>query len=117
MKPLKHYLALAFFRLTPPCNDITLLASRAMDTTLTIKEGLQLRLHLFLCSACHRFNIHIHLLRDLMHNHAHSEAIHQHDHTLPSPSMLLHHEMDHYRLSDEAQQRMKQVISSNLQSR
>jgi hypothetical protein len=72
MNTLQHYFAVALFSITPPCKEITMLASKAMDTRLSLKEHLQLRTHLLICSACRRFNIQIHTLHTLAHEHFHS---------------------------------------------
>ncbi len=72
MNTLKHYFAVVLFSITPPCKEITMLASKAMDTRLSLKERFQLRTHLLICSACQRFNIQIHTLHTLAHDHFHS---------------------------------------------
>lgn len=69
---MKHYFAIALFRITPPCNEITALASKAIDTrSLSTQERLQLWVHLLICSACRRFNVQIHTLHELFHTDVH----------------------------------------------
>ncbi|HTH47327.1 MAG TPA: zf-HC2 domain-containing protein [Candidatus Limnocylindria bacterium] len=41
--------------LTPPCRQITQLASRAYDRPLTFWTRLRLRVHLGICDACERY--------------------------------------------------------------
>ena len=55
---LRHLL----LRISPPCEDITLLISRGMDTRLRLRERWRLQLHFLLCTACKLFNIQ---MRDL----------------------------------------------------
>jgi hypothetical protein len=62
---IPSFFRLLVFRLLPPCDEITLLISKGMDTRLSLRERWQLQLHLLLCEACSRFNIHIHTLHTL----------------------------------------------------
>ena len=45
------------------CKEATLLASKALDTQLTARERLAVRLHLLYCRGCARFARHIQFLR------------------------------------------------------
>ena len=41
--------------LTPPCEDITRLISKSLDTRLTFREKWQIRIHILGCKLCHRY--------------------------------------------------------------
>lgn len=41
--------------LTPPCEDITRLISKSMDSKLTLRERIQVRIHILGCILCHRY--------------------------------------------------------------
>ncbi len=60
-------LRLLLLRISPPCDEITLLASKAHDTRLTLRERLRLHFHFILCSTCRRFNIQLHALHAAVH--------------------------------------------------
>lgn len=47
------------------CQQATMLASKSQETTLTRKEKLSLKSHLFICSACRNFDKQLHQLRSL----------------------------------------------------
>jgi len=38
------------------CKDISQLVSRSLDTKLSLKERMSIRLHLFMCEQCMRFS-------------------------------------------------------------
>ena len=48
---MKNFLA----RLTPPCRDVTRLASESMDRMLPWSTRLSLRLHYVICDACAQY--------------------------------------------------------------
>lgn len=54
----------------PPCREITVLASLSMDTVLSLRERLRLRLHLFFCTMCKRYFDQIRLMRNELRNKA-----------------------------------------------
>lgn len=41
--------------LTPPCEDITRLISKSLDTRLTFREKWQVRIHIIGCKLCHMY--------------------------------------------------------------
>ena len=45
------------------CKRATELISKEMDEPLTIKEGLELKLHLFICEFCEKFKQQLKLIR------------------------------------------------------
>lgn len=48
------------------CQESTRLMSKAMDTRLTFKEWVDMRLHGLVCAACTRFGKQIHGMRQLL---------------------------------------------------
>lgn len=42
-------------RITPPCRDVTRLASESMDRTLPLSTRIQLQLHYWVCQACAQY--------------------------------------------------------------
>jgi len=45
------------------CKEVSRLTSKSMDTRLTWRERLGVRLHLFYCQGCQRFRDQVHFLR------------------------------------------------------
>jgi len=48
------------------CRDATRLASKALDTSLTLRERVGLRIHLMMCDGCKRYREQLSHLRDLI---------------------------------------------------
>jgi hypothetical protein len=48
---MKDFLA----RITPPCRNVTRLASESMDRTLQLSTRIQLQLHYWICQACAQY--------------------------------------------------------------
>ncbi len=48
------------------CRDATRLASKAMDTRLTVRERVGLRLHLLMCEGCKRYRAQLVRLRKII---------------------------------------------------
>jgi hypothetical protein len=48
---MKDFLA----RITPPCRNVTRLASESMDRTLPLSTRIQLQLHYWICQACAQY--------------------------------------------------------------
>jgi hypothetical protein len=42
-------------RITPPCRDVTRLASESMDRTFPTLTRIQLQLHYWICQACAQY--------------------------------------------------------------
>lgn len=114
MKPLKHYFMVMLFSITPPCKEITMLASKAMDARLSLKERLQLRTHLLICSACRRFNIQIHTLHTLAHEHFHSHSDANESEALETESNKSSHISSQRTLRLEARNRIQHAITTAL---
>jgi hypothetical protein len=51
---------------TPPCDEITAIASKALDVRLSFSERMRLRLHFLVCAACKHFDEQIHLLNPML---------------------------------------------------
>ncbi|MBM5574505.1 zf-HC2 domain-containing protein [Deefgea sp. CFH1-16] len=45
------------------CRDIAFLLSESQDRSLSLSEGLQLRLHLFMCKKCTHFSHQLKVIR------------------------------------------------------
>ncbi len=52
--------------ISPPCSEITLLASKGIDTPLTLRERFTLQFHFMICSGCNRFNKQIQSLQKII---------------------------------------------------
>lgn len=50
-------------RITPPCHDVTGLASESMDRTLPLSTRIQLQLHYWICQACAQYRRQLLVLR------------------------------------------------------
>lgn len=100
VQTLQRKLKLFIFGLMPPCKEITLLASKAIDTKISLRERLHIRLHILLCKGCHRFYQQIHFLHTIIH-HQHAPG---HEHSSPFSATL----------SEASKQRLKDAISSSL---
>jgi len=48
------------------CRDATRLASKALDTSLTLRERLGLWMHVRMCEGCRRYRAQLRRLRDLI---------------------------------------------------
>ncbi len=49
------------------CKQASQLISQSLDHPLSWSQRMQLRVHLFICDACSRFNRQLHLLRIALH--------------------------------------------------
>src|ERR1044072_5797455 len=61
---LKH--SIRYFRLRrfPPCQQIVEQISDSMERRLTVRESINLKLHLWICAWCQWYLEHLHLIRD-----------------------------------------------------
>ena len=50
-------------RITPPCRDVTRLASESMDRTLPLSTRIRLQLHYWICQACAQYRRQLLVLR------------------------------------------------------
>jgi hypothetical protein len=53
-------------RITPPCKDVTHLASQAMDRPLPWSTKLNLQLHYWICEACARYRDQLRTVRQVL---------------------------------------------------
>lgn len=53
-------------RITPPCTDVTRLASQAMDRPLPWSTSLNLRIHYWICEACARYRDQLRTVRQVL---------------------------------------------------
>jgi len=89
LKPLARVMA----ALSPSCRQASRLQSEALDHKLPILQRIGLRIHLFLCKWCRRYEKQIRFLRD---------AAHEHPNELVEPA--------HQNLPDAAREQMKQRL-------
>lgn len=81
----------------PSCRETSRLISESMDRRLPLFKRLLVRLHLWICQYCHRFE------QQLLHIRAISR--HMHDHTEPlDPSIAL---------TDEARERIRSTVRTH----
>jgi hypothetical protein len=76
--------------LSPTCRDATRLQSQALDGSLSLRQRIGLRIHLWLCRWCKRYGMQLRFLRSAAQRQS------EHKETLPSQP-----------LSPEARERMK----------
>jgi hypothetical protein len=53
-------------RITPPCRDVTRLASESMDRPILFSTRVQLQLHYWICQACAQYRRQLLALRQTM---------------------------------------------------
>ena len=92
---LKWQLILFLARRLPDCKTITPTFSASIDRSLTLKERLVTKLHLFTCEACVRYLEQIRFIHNFIHGHA--------------PVLA----QTNTSLKDAAKERMKAMLSSN----
>lgn len=85
--------------LTPPCEDITRLISKSLDTRLSIREKWQVRIHIIGCKLCHRYQKQLAAMDRMFKK---SAAIFKTDHENAGEG-----------LSEEAYQRIKTEMDKN----
>jgi hypothetical protein len=65
-------------RITPPCKDVTQLASQSMDRSLPWPTWIKLQLHYWICEGCARYRDQLRTVRQALRYSA------KQDHTNPS---------------------------------
>lgn len=91
---LKHSIRYFLLRRLPPCQQIVEQISDSMERRLSVRENINLKLHLWICAWCQWYLEHLHLIRD---------AARAKGPDLPSgPS-----------LSAEARERIKRTLNGN----
>ena len=59
----------------PTCKEVTRLASDAMERKLSLRQRIDFKLHLLICSLCMRYVKQLEMMREIAHQHpAKSEA-------------------------------------------
>ena len=53
-----------FARMTPPCREVTRLASESMDRALPLIAKLKIGLHVLICEGCRRYAVQLRAIRD-----------------------------------------------------
>lgn len=81
-------------KLTPACEVISHTISKSLDTKISLRERLQIRLHIMVCAICRRYREQLLSINTLFTNYAANKSPHQ-------ESLL----------SEETRERMKQVLS------
>jgi len=66
---LKHSIRYFLLRRLPPCERIVEQVSQSMERRLTLRERVNLKLHLWICAWCQWYLEHIHLIHDVAHAH------------------------------------------------
>ena len=79
------------------CKETTELASKALDTSLPLKQRIQVRLHLFMCKICSEYVKQLRFLKRVMEDYDHRMDIGQTE-----------------GLSDEARERIRSHLKQHL---
>lgn len=66
---MKHSLRYFLLRRLPPCQQIVKQVSESMERKLTLRERIDLKLHLWICAWCQWYLEHIHLIHDVAPTH------------------------------------------------
>lgn len=61
---LKHSIRYFFLRNLPPCQQMVETISQSMERKLTLRESIDLKLHLWICAWCQWYMEHLHIIRD-----------------------------------------------------
>jgi len=88
---LKHSIRYFLLRRLPACQQMVETISQSMERKLTLRESINLKLHLWICAWCQWYMEHLHLIR----NAARAKAAES-----PGPA-----------LSSEARERIKQKLT------
>jgi len=83
------------------CKDVSQLASKSLDTRLTWRERIGMRLHLLLCKLCRRYVRNLHLLHGML-----AEARQADLEPLPFA----------VKMSDEGRQRIRRALDDTKRS-
>ncbi|HEV2798943.1 MAG TPA: zf-HC2 domain-containing protein [Pyrinomonadaceae bacterium] len=86
-------------RRLPACREVVQLLSRSMESRLSLRERVLLRLHLRACASCERYLQHLRLMRDALRLRATRDA------ETKSPSTL----------SNEARERIRRALEGRHQ--
>lgn len=94
---VKLWWIILILRITPTCKDITRLLSDSMDRNLSLRQRIDIKLHLIMCVWCERYKRQLLFLRDAL---RHSLAYIEETGVSPTPS-----------LPPEARERIKRALS------
>ena len=61
---LKHSIRFWLLRRLPTCQQTVQKLSQSMDTKLSLRDRINVKLHLWICAWCHWYLEHLHLIRD-----------------------------------------------------
>lgn len=78
------------------CENASRLISEGQERQLSLKERMNLRLHLFMCTSCRRFERQLARVREIMRNESSQDSL---ENSVPLP--------------DEAQERIRQALKSH----
>jgi hypothetical protein len=62
---LKHSVRYFLLRRLPACQQTVEMISQSMERKLTLRESINLKLHLWSCAWCQWYMEHLHLIRDV----------------------------------------------------
>jgi len=79
------------------CKHTSRLISEAQERKLSLKERISLRLHIWMCNSCRRFEKQIHFMRNIM-SQEYTQDTHTSNETLP----------------DDAQERIRQTLKAEV---
>lgn len=94
---LKDMMIFWLARQLPTCKEVTRMASDAMERKLSLRQRLDMRLHLLICALCMRYVKQLQFMRDTVQHHA---AEIEKGNATPSA------------LSNEARERMKRSLKA-----
>ncbi len=96
---LTHALRYFLLRRLPTCKQMSVLMSQSLERRLTLRERVQMRLHLWICIWCVWYLEHLHVLSDTLQQRA-AQA------DADDTAAAIH-------LSREARERIKRALESN----
>ena len=95
----KHAVRYWLLRRLPACKQTVQLISESMERSLTLREQVLLKLHLWVCMWCQWYLEHLHLMRDALR----VQETENNDLDVSTPT----------RLSDEARERIRRSLTNN----
>lgn len=95
---VQHSIRYFLLRRLPPCQQMVETISQSMERKLTLRETINLKLHLWICAWCQWYMEHLHIIRDA----ARTKAAESPDFTSVSGPTL----------SSEARERIKRNLTN-----
>jgi hypothetical protein len=74
MNKITSFFLKLYAGLTPPCNQILLLLSKHYDASLTIRESIMVKVHLWQCHGCSRADKQFQIISQLTRQHFHQHG-------------------------------------------